>query len=763
MQGTKPDNTSTMYAALKAAEEIVARAQVANSIQHELPDHFDDHITACSVRKWANRPCKSGKHDVPLNTDFCGECGEFVDGIVICPICQSPNRKQQDSSKKQLCRGRFNLVPCNLNDEEIKKEFLPPKPINIKHASLRYARLLQRDKERVDGSYRAYTITLLPAVPAETAGSHIKSSAAPVPVTAPFVGLIPDGRPSAVAMLTTSSPSAPSLTPTAALTDFHIGWSAADSVRGDSIAADNSASTRLTSPGAHRLSNDQPGNTTQKGGFASSSLTATQAPPPVTGYDDGRADATQVSFQLVLPGPDDSPKISHQSSVVPPKERGKHAKSGVVSGRAGKRGSNGRRPKFVAGPPTHPLLLAGKPVSCKLQFLEVRDQEQPLFSLGVLEKSAKKVGIILRLETCPAEDGASWLALDGIGRIPVSRIGGLVLIGYRMLSPGNILIGCSSVHTALIDTGAQVCLFSKMSRLLALQSAAYTGPPLRGADNAFVACQSAADFVLHFDLEAALPCLPRTVAVVTAVPMAALSNDTSEGATVYAARQDSFVEEPKAMTEGRTSHCRKLRGADVVHTRLGVTDPAVFRALAKSAVGVEAIERSSARFTTLAYVQQASTRTAIRHAKILRELPRPGESASLDFTRSFVLDLDGNVCAAVILDIATYSIWVYPLPAKTGRDAARAVIAYRAHVRERYGTELRALRADSDPSFSANGHGQSTLAADLHLALTQEMPHVSVTFSPPYSQALNPVEGAVGHLFHLLNFFLAQSYLSMLA
>ena len=267
LQGTKPDNTSTMYAALKAAEEIVARAQVANSIQHELPDHFDDHITACSVRKWANRPCKSGKHDVPLNTDFCGECGEFVDGIVICPICQSPKRKQQDSSKKQLCRGRFNLVPCNFNDEEIKKEFLPPKPINIKHASLRYARLLQRDKERVDGSYRAYTITLLPAVPAETAGSHIKSSAAPVPVTAPFVGLIPGGRPSAVAMLTTSSPSAPSLTPTAALTDFNIGWSAADSVRGDSIAADNSASTRLTSPGAHRLSNDQPGNTTQKGGL----------------------------------------------------------------------------------------------------------------------------------------------------------------------------------------------------------------------------------------------------------------------------------------------------------------------------------------------------------------------------------------------------------------------------------------------------------------------------------------------------------------
>jgi hypothetical protein len=49
------------------------------------------------------------------------------------------------------------------------------------------------------------------------------------------------------------------------------------------------------------------------------------------------------------------------------------------------------------------------------------------------------------------------------------------------------------------------------------------------------------------------------------------------------------------------------------------------------------------------------------------------------------------------------------------------------------------------------------------LALLSEQPHVTVTFSPPHTQALNPVEGAVGHLFHLLNFFLAQAYLSMLA
>ena len=102
--------------------------------------------------------------------------------------------------------------------------------------------------------------------------------------------------------------------------------------------------------------------------------------------------------------------------------------------------------------------------------------------------------------------------------------------------------------------------------------------------------------------------------------------------------------------------------------------------------------------------------------------PLPGESCSLDFTRTFVRDMDGHTCAAIMLDISTYSIWVLPLKSKSGTEAARAVVAYRAHVRIRYGRELLRLRADSDPSFSANGHGACTLAADLQLALLRELP-----------------------------------------
>jgi hypothetical protein len=109
----------------------------------------------------------------------------------------------------------------------------------------------------------------------------------------------------------------------------------------------------------------------------------------------------------------------------------------------------------------------------------------------------------------------------------------------------------------------------------------------------------------------------------------------------------------------------------------------VFKTLATSAVGVEGVESPSARSTSLAFVQQASARTAVRHLKILRDLPLPGESASLDFTRGFTRDLEGHVCAVVILDLATYSLWVLPLFSKSGLAAARALRECRAHVRER--------------------------------------------------------------------------------
>ena len=72
----------------------------------------------------------------------------------------------------------------------------------------------------------------------------------------------------------------------------------------------------------------------------------------------------------------------------------------------------------------HPLLLSGLPMCCEVEFIEVQHQRQPLLALCVLERAAMRAGIVLRLETCPQEHDASWLLLEGLGRIYVERVDG---------------------------------------------------------------------------------------------------------------------------------------------------------------------------------------------------------------------------------------------------------------------------------------------------------------------------------------------------
>ena len=94
---------------------------------------------------------------------------------------------------------------------------------------------------------------------------------------------------------------------------------------------------------------------------------------------------------------------------------------------------------------------------------------------------------------------------------------------------------------------------------------------------------------------------------------------------------------------------------------------------------------------------------------------------------------------------------------------ARAVGLYREHVRTVFGTELQHLRSDSDPSFAVSGHGDANTASALRNSLAASPPAGLLTFSPPYCQAMNPVENAVRHAYYLMNFFMAQAYLTMLA
>ena len=185
-----------------------------------------------------------------------------------------------------------------------------------------------------------------------------------MPVASP-VGLIPGGRLPAVAALLTTSSSQISRTPAPATPDFHIGGPAVDSARDDSTVGGTPVQTRLTSPGKQVPSNGQQGTAQQAASplvsIARSSPKATQVYEPEARFVEGRAEATQVSFQLVLPGPDDSPKISHQYLAAPPSASAAPG-VGVAKRRAGKRRSSIRRVQFVAAPPTHPLLLAGAPL-----------------------------------------------------------------------------------------------------------------------------------------------------------------------------------------------------------------------------------------------------------------------------------------------------------------------------------------------------------------------------------------------------------------
>jgi hypothetical protein len=226
--------------------------------------------------------------------------------------------------------------------------------------------------------------------------------------------------------------------------------------------------------------------------------------------------------------------------------------------------------------------------------------------------------------------------------------------------------------------------------------------------------------------------------------------------------QASTVVETAA--EERGARRAALTSAQVVHSRFGVTVPKVFKALASSAVGVELRGKDCyTKYMSLAYAQQASFRSSIRHSALPSAPPGPGHHASMDFTRAFERDVDGHVYALVFLDVATFMLWACPLKDKSGAEAARALCLYREHVRSTFGTELLHLRADSDPSFAVSGHGEARVASALRHSLAATSPVVQLSFSPPYCQAMNPVENAVRHAYYLLNFFLAQAYLSMLA
>ena len=252
------------------------------------------------------RRCKSGAHEIPTYIDFCGECGEFLDNIVVCPICKSPT-KRSEKPDLQLCRGRFNLVPCNAENKPIRhKGFRVPAEEDIKNAKERYRRLKEREVQRSSGSYRAFTVTLQNVPPAAEAGLPQTSNLAPMPVSDP-PALGAGGRLSVVATLLTSppsahsSPSAPTSTGPKTCTsgahrDFNIGRPRADTRSAGTLAHDHSDPHRLASPTGRTRTGDQTGNVPHYAtGESACALTPViQSDELASGLDHEYADVTRV-------------------------------------------------------------------------------------------------------------------------------------------------------------------------------------------------------------------------------------------------------------------------------------------------------------------------------------------------------------------------------------------------------------------------------------------------------------------------------------
>ena len=216
----------------------------------------------------------------------------------------------------------------------------------------------------------------------------------------------------------------------------------------------------------------------------------------------------------------------------------------------------------------------------------------------------------------------------------------------------------------------------------------------------------------------------------------------------------------------RAHHQRALPDAATVHRRFGVQAENIFRTLATSATGVAPLKpRDLARLVTGASARASARRMAVHRDAVEHNCPppAPGTSASLDLTRQFLPDIDGHVCAAIFMDRATWHIWIGPMRDHSCTEFIRVFQAYRAFVKTTFRVDLRTVLADSDPCFTDNS-GIPKNVAELQRVLDAIPASESVEFihSPPYTQALNPVECAVRQLYHLMNFFLQKGHLSVM-
>ena len=165
----------------------------------------------------------------------------------------------------------------------------------------------------------------------------------------------------------------------------------------------------------------------------------------------------------------------------------------------------------------------------------------------------------------------------------------------------------------------------------------------------------------------------------------------------------------------RASHHRLIRGAQALHERYGVTDPAIFKDIHLTAAGVERISSTEReRFLSLPYVVSANRRTPVHSTRVEQGEFVAGAAASLDLTRSFVCDVDGYVLSAIFMDLRTCLLWESPMRNHSCAEFIRVLAKYVAYVRDFFPrgspTYLLRLRpgVHRDPAGPSTEHGLPT-------------------------------------------------------
>ena len=155
----------------------------------------------------------------------------------------------------------------------------------------------------------------------------------------------------------------------------------------------------------------------------------------------------------------------------------------------------------------------------------------------------------------------------------------------------------------------------------------------------------------------------------------------------------------------RASHHRLIRGAQALHERYGVTDPAIFKDIHLTAAGVERISSTEReRFLSLPYVVSANRRTPVHSTRVEQGEFVAGAAASLDLTRSFVCDVDGYVLSAIFMDLRTCLLWESPMRNHSCAEFIRVLAKYVAYVRDFFRVDLHLVHSDCDPVYTVTSN-----------------------------------------------------------